>query len=217
MASRGRRWRVRLGLLLIAVGVVLLGYVAWELFGTNVVAHRHRDQVLGELHRAWDAGGTDARTGRGTAGSVIRIPRFGTGYAVPILEGTSDTVLSTGFGHYTDSAGPGEVGNFAIAAHRVTHGQPLRRMPDLEKGDLVYVDTARTTYSYRLLTGGDDLVVPFTAGWVLAPLPTNPDGGVEPPQEPGQRLITLTTCSELFHTDDRMVAFGILVGSSPRK
>jgi sortase A len=208
---------MRLGLLLIAVGLVLLGYVAWERYGTNVVAHRHRDQVLGELHRAWDGGETDARTGRGTAQSVIRIPRFGKDYEVPILEGTSDTVLSTGFGHYAHSAGPGEVGNFALAAHRVTHGQPLRDMPDLRKGDLVHVDTARTTYTYRLLTGGDDLVVPFTAGWVLDPLPTNPTGGVQPPQEPGQRLITLTTCSELFHTDNRMVAFGILVDSSPRK
>lgn len=208
---------MRLGLLLIAGGLVLLAYVAWELFGTNVVAHRHRDQVLGELHRAWESGTGEARTGRGTARSVIRIPRFGKGYEVPILQGTSDTVLSTGFGHYSHSAGPGEVGNFAIAAHRVTHGEPLRRMPDLEKGDLVYVDTARTTYTYSLLTGGDDLVVPFTAGWVLDPLPRNPDGGIQPPQEAGQRLLTLTTCSELFHTDNRMVAFGVLVDTSPRK
>jgi sortase A len=200
-----------------AVGLVLLAYVGWELVGTDVVAHRNRDQVLGELYRAWDEGETEARTARGTARSVIRIPRFGKGYEVPILEGTSDTVLSTGFGHYRDSAGPGEVGNFALAAHRVTHGQPLRDMPDLEKGDLVLVDTARTTYTYRLVTGGDDLVVPFTAGWVLDPLPANPDGRTQPPQEQGQRLITLTTCSELFHTDERMVAFGILVGSSPRR
>jgi sortase A len=208
---------VRAGLALIAAGLVLLGYVAWELYGTNVVAHRHRDQVLGELHRAWGRGATQARTGRGTAREVIRIPRFGRDYAVPILDGTSDTVLATGFGHYAGSAGPGEVGNFAVAAHRVTHGQPLRDMPDLRKGDLVLVDTATTTYTYRLVTGGDDLVVPFTAGWVLDALPANPDGGVQPPQRAGQRLITLTTCSELFHTDNRMVAFGVLVGSSPRK
>jgi sortase A len=217
MAARGRRWRVRLGVLLIVAGLVLLGYVGWELYGTNVVAHRHRDQVLGELHRAWDDGKPEVRTGRGTAREVIRIPRFGDDYAVPILDGTSDTVLATGFGRYSESAQPGKVGNFSVAAHRVTHGQPLRGMPDLRKGDLVYVDTARTTYTYRLLTGGDDLVVPFTASWVLDALPTNPDGGVEPPQQPGQRLITLTTCSELFHTDNRMIAFGVLVDTSPRK
>jgi sortase A len=50
---------------------------------------------------------------------------------------------------------------------------------------------------------------------VVDRLPTNPDGGVEPAQRPGQRLITLTTCSELFHTDNRMIAFGHLVSSRP--
>ena len=29
----------------------------------------------------------------------------------------------------------------------------------------------------------------------------------------GVRLITLTTCAELFHTDDRMAAFGHLVAA----
>jgi sortase A len=217
MAERARRWRLRAGLVLITAGLVVLGYVAWQLFGTNIVAHRHRDQVLGELHRAWRGGDAEVRTGRGTTRAQIRIPRFGADYEVPVLEGTSSAVLSTGFGHFTATAGPGEVGNFAVAAHRITHGQPLRHMPDLRKGDLVHVDTARTTYTYRLVTAGDDLVVPFTAGWVLDPLPTNPDGGTQPPQEAGQALITLTTCSELFRTDDRMVAFGVLVGSSPRK
>ena len=37
-----------------------------------------------------------------------------------------------------------------------------------------------------------------------------------PSQDDGQRLITLTTCSELFHTDDRLVAFGHLVDKEPR-
>ena len=56
------------------------------------------------------------------------------------------------------------------------------------------------------------LVIPFTGVWVLDPRPRNPEaGGPQPRQERGQRLITLTTCSELFHTDDRMIAFGHLV------
>ena len=52
----------------------------------------------------------------------------------------------------------------------------------------------------------------FTQVWVVDPLPTNPaQGGVQPAQRKGQRLLTLTTCAELFHTDNRMVAFGHLV------
>ena len=64
---------------------------------------------------------------------------------------------------------------------------------------------------FRSDTNPNDLVIPFTGIWVTDPLPTNPDGGVQPRQEEGQRLITLTTCSELFHTDERMIAFGHLV------
>ncbi|UAL30270.1 sortase [Nocardioides rotundus] len=146
---------------------------------------------------------------------MVRIPRFGSDYAVPLLEGTSDAVLATGYGHFRGTAEAGARGNFAVAAHRVTHGEPLRDMPSLQPGDEVVVQTARWTYTYELTTGGDDLVVPFTQTWVLDRLPTNPSGGVQPPQRPGQRLITITTCSELFHTDDRMIAFGVLTDKQP--
>ena len=100
---------------------------------------------------------------------------------MPVLEGTSDSVLAAGFGHYDGSVRAGGVGNYALAGHRVTHGEPLRDMPDLRPGDEIVVETRRTVFTYRLDTGGDDLVVPFSASWVLDPLPTNPDGGVQPP------------------------------------
>ena len=58
--------------------------------------------------------------------------------------------------------------------------------------------------------------MPFTASWVLDARPRNPDaGGVEPPDGVGGRLLTLITCAELFHTDQRLVAFGHLVSSTP--
>ena len=59
------------------------------------------------------------------------------------------------------------------------------------------------------------MTAPHTAAWVTTPLPHNPDDGVEPAQLAGQRLLTLITCAELFHTDDRMIAFGRLVCSFP--
>ncbi len=48
------------------------------------------------------------------------------------------------------------------------------------------------------------------------PLRDSDGGGVEPQQQAGQRLLTLTAGSELFHTDDRLVAFGVLVSQRPR-
>ena len=219
-----RRWMRWLGLLLIGVGLGLLGYVAWQFWGTNWVSHRAQERIVTEVRRDWDEPATGAtrddavRVPEGAATALVRIPRFGDDYVMPVLEGTTDDVLAAGFGHFADTAGPGQKGNYALAAHRVTHGEPLRRMPDLQAGDEVIIETRTTTYTYELTSGGDDLVVPFTAGWVVDPLPTNPEeGAVQPAQEPGQRLITLTTCSEIFHTDNRMVAFGVLTDRQPRR
>ncbi len=146
----------------------------------------------------------------------MRIPAFGKKYVVPVQQGTSDEVLAEGFGHFRGTAQPGQVGNFAIAGHRVTHGEPLRDMPSLRPGDRVVVETRTTTFTYRLDTDPNDLVVDLDNVWVLDPVPHNPRGGVQPAQRRGQRLITLTTCAELFHTDDRMIAFGHLVKSVRR-
>jgi len=205
---------------------VVLGYVGWQYYGTNVVSHHRQAAIVDQVERAWrehPAGATAPPTvatvevDEGNAEALMRIPRFGDDYVMPVLAGTSDDVLAAGLGHFAGTAGPGEVGNFALAGHRVTHGEPLRDLPELVVGDHVVVETRDTTFTYSLVTGGDDLTVPFTASWVLDPVPTNPsDGGVEPPQADGEALLTLTTCSELFHTDDRLVAFAVLVDTQPR-
>jgi sortase A len=201
----------------VLAGVAVLGWIAWQYAGTNVVAHHRQGQVVDDLEKGWSEGRSEVDAAGTTAAAVVRIPRFGHDYRMPLLEGTSDEALSSGIGHVEGTANPGDEGNVVIAAHRVTHGEPFAEMPSLRPGDQVVVETADTTYTYVLDTGGDDLEVSFDADWVLAPLPDNPDpGGVEPGQEPGQRLITLTTCAELFHTDERLVAFGHLVAATPR-
>ncbi len=210
--SRTSVWLGRVGAVLVLTGLSLGGWVAWQVWGTDVVSQRTHHALVEDAERSWagDAPSEALATDHGRLTSVVRIPRFGDDYAVPVLEGTTDEVLAAGFGRFTDGAAAGGRGNFALAAHRITHGEPLRAMPELQPGDEVVVETARWTYTYVLDTGGDDLTVPFTAGWVLDDVPRNPDGGVQPAQEPGRRLLTLTTCSELFHTDGRLVAFGHL-------
>jgi sortase A len=217
-ARRPRRsWAFWLGLGLVLSGLSLLGWVGWQLYGTNIVSQQRHQETVEQLHQTWDdpAGGTDVETDQGRADAVLRVPALGDDYAVPILQGVEDDALASGLGHFEDSAQPGEVGNYALAGHRVTHGEPLRDMPELEAGDELVVETRDAVYTYVLDTGGEDLRVPFTAGWVVAPAPVNPGGGVGP--DPGaERLITLTTCAELFHTDDRLVAFGHLASVERR-
>jgi len=210
----GRRTTFWFGIGLMLAGLSLLGYVAWQFWGTNWISKRHQREITSELQKDWAAGnGKKPRfIPKGQASALIRIPKFGKKYVVPVLEGVAPDILAKGYGHFEDVADPGQVGNYALAAHRVTHGEPLRHMPDLRPGDKVIVETVDSTYTYELDTNPNDLVISFTGIWVLDPLPDNPDpGGSEPDQVAGQRLITLTTCSEIFHTDNRMIAFGHLV------
>lgn len=213
-----------LGLGMVLVGLGLLGYVGWQLLGTNIVSERQQRETVAQLEREWreapptTVGGAaepaePVRLGDATA--LIRIPRFGDDYVMPVLEGVADDVLARGFGHFEGAAQAGEKGNYALAAHRVTHGEPLRDMPSLRPGDEVLVETRDAVYTYVLDTDPNDLVVTFQDIWVVAPRPDNPaDGGVEPPDDP--RLITLTTCAEIFHTDNRMIVFGHLVSKEPK-
>lgn len=220
---KGRRrftWWIGMGMVL--AGLAILAWLAWEYFGTNVVAKREQRKEVAQYEKCEPNVGPPA---------VLRIPRFGDKYVVPINDGVSNDVLSKGVGHFMKTGPdkstyePGDPGNYALAGHRITHGQPFADMPDLRAGDKIRVSTCKdhieTTFVYVLDTNAPDLVVPFTAGWVLAPDPKNPRGGVQadqtPTQCPGQTtvtipcIITLTTCSELFHTDNRMIAFGHLV------
>lgn len=220
-AGGSREWRFTtwIGVAMMLAGVVMLGYVGWQFWGTNWASQRAHAEATAELQRQWETPGTDlepAVVPEGRASALIRIPAFGDDYLVPVLEGTSEEVLTKGYGHFRGTANPGDVGNYALAAHRITHGEPLRQMPELRPGDEVIVETATATYTYELDTDPNDLVISFTGVWVLDEVPKNPDGGAQPPQRPGQELITLTTCSELFNTDNRMIAFGHLVSEEPK-
>jgi sortase A len=219
-SGTGRRITFWIGIGLILAGLGMLGYVAWQFWGTNWVSKRHQREITSQLQKDWASGHAKKPQfiPKGEASALIRIPRFGKKYVVPVLEGTSQDILAKGFGHFPSgkpgggTAFPGDVGNYALAGHRVTHGEPLRHMPDLRPGDKVIVETVEATYTYVLDTNPNNLVISFTGTWVLDPLPHNPQpGGPEPEQVQGQRLITLTTCSEIFHTDNRMIAFGHLV------
>ncbi len=212
----GARWSVLLGSALLLTGVAVLGYVVWQLVGSTWVSERRHADSVDSLEKAWaEPGGEVAvSTDQGTVRAVVRIPAFGVDYAVPVVDGVDDEALASGFGRFPSSEDPGGTGNYTLAGHRVTHGEPLRDMEDLEPGDEVVVETRDAIYTYVLDTGGDELRVGLEDDWVLADAPANPDGGTGPAV--GERLITLTTCAELFSTDDRWVAFGHLASVERR-
>ena len=182
-------------------GVGILGWGAWQYWGTNVVAKQQHVQIKQAIVDDWGEGLDSDAIG------LLRVERWGDDYEVPIVKGFEDDDLSRGVGWYEDGAMPGEVGNFAIAGHRVTHGEPFRDFLELRKGDRVEVETRTHIYTYELENAGDSLTLDFTVGWPLQPVP-DPDLRGEQPTE---AKLTMLTCSELFHTRNRNVVFGDLV------
>ncbi|MDK6850058.1 class E sortase, partial [Klebsiella quasipneumoniae] len=71
-----------------------------------------------------------------------------------------EAVVDTGsFGHYPDTQYVGEVGNYAITAHRQTYGAAMRDVPELQPGDPIIVQTKNAYYVYKV---GEHEVVPPT-------------------------------------------------------
>ncbi|MEV5969745.1 class E sortase [Streptomyces sp. NPDC051921] len=143
-----------------------------------------------------------------SAYAVLRIPRLG--LSVPVAAGVGKRdVLDRGYvGHYPGTAQPGRTGNFALAGHRNTHGEPFRYINRLQEGDRITVRTRAGTFTYRV-----DRVLPQTSArdtGVIEPVPrslVHPSYGYD---RPGAYL-TLTTCTPEFTSRYRLVVWAELV------
>jgi sortase A len=139
--------------------------------------------------------------GRGRATSIV-VPSIG--LQAPVVRGTDDAALARGVGQWQNDTGPGERGNYVLAGHRVTHGEPFADLPDVRAGDRVVIKTADYRFVYKMDTAGDAYRVDDRELWPVQAMPRPMRGGPN-------RILTLITCAETFHTDDRFVAFGHLV------
>ncbi len=197
------------GVLLLSVGLGYLGYVGWEFYGTSFVSNRAaEDQVVG-IREDWGATvpadpPVEIEPAAGSAAWLIRIPALGESFEWPIVAGISPSDLDHSIGWFPTTALPGQIGNFALAGHRVTHGEPFRELLDLEVGDEVIIETQSAIYTYVITEPPSKLTVQDTETWVLDPVPGQPG------KVPTEALITLTTCQDFFHSPDRSIGFGTL-------
>nr|WP_229873302.1 class E sortase [Streptomyces cirratus] len=139
--------------------------------------------------------------------AVLRIPRLG--LVVPVAQGIDKkAVLDKGYaGHYPGTAQPGAEGNFALAGHRNTHGEPFRYLNRLRAGDEVTVDVRGQRYTYVV-----GQILPETTErdtGVVAPVPRSvvkPEYGYSAPGA----YVTLTTCTPEYTSKYRLVVWGTL-------
>lgn len=205
------------GELFITLGVVMLLFVAYQLWWTNVIAQRQAGGAASDLQHSWEKGdGRDRDAGAFSPGqgfAIIYIP--GLDVKAPIAQGTNKhKVLDRGMvGHYEDGALRAAMpwdrqGNFALAGHRNTHGEPFRYVNQLKPGDKIVVETKSTFYTYEMTTRLDQ-TSPANVR-VIDPVPAG-SGFTKP-----GRYITLTTCTPEFTSTYRMIVWGKMVDERPR-
>ncbi len=206
--------------LCLTVGALALLFVAYQLWWTNVVAHQQvkaATQRLDERFSAPAATPPPARFDPGEGFAIMYIPRLGEGWSDVVTQGVDKaTVLDKGLvGHYDGSTPhsprsvmPGEVGNFAVAAHSVSHGQPFAHLDRLRPGDRVYVRTARLWHVYRI-EAGPYLTDPSDIGVVAATPEHSGFAGTG-------RYLTMTTCWPPLTSARRMIYWGRLVSQQPQ-
>ena len=214
--SRGRRIVAGIGRTFIATGVLILLFVAYQLWGTNFAEARSQDSLKDEFaaqlarpgagldpgEEPGEEPGTDEEPSpdatipppapQGAAVAIIKIPKIGVEKAV--VEGVSVKDLKKGPGHYPTTPMPGQPGNAAIAGHRTTYGAPFFRLDELAVGDPILVTTLQGTFRYEVR---ETIVIRPSQNEVLNPSPDN--------------RLTLTTCEPRYSAARRLVVVAELV------
>ncbi|MEV6076984.1 class E sortase [Streptomyces sp. NPDC052069] len=145
--------------------------------------------------------------------AVLRIPRIG--LTAPVAQGIGKYgVLDKGYvGHYPRTAQPGQAGNFALAGHRNTHGEPFRRIDRLRRGDSITVETREAVYTYTV-DKSLARTTPSDSG-VIATVPRSNVRTSAGYSAPGHYL-TLTTCTPEFTSRYRLIVWGKLTATRPK-
>jgi sortase A len=211
------------GKVLVTLGILILLFVSYQLWGTGIYTARAQNQLEKDFNAAlhhtgsspttFPTGSTEPSPTVSTAPTAttlaspsapsptesdvvghLVIPKIGVD--VFVVQGTDDSDLRKGPGHYPATPYPGQRGNAAIAGHRTTYGAPFGDLDGLEVGDTIQVTTLQGSFNYRVY---DTLVVSPTNSDVLDPDPTRP------------ATITLTTCNPKYSAAERLIVKGELV------
>ncbi|MGW8888453.1 class E sortase [Streptomyces sp. NPDC055749] len=207
--------------LCITVGALIILFVLYVLFWTGVKAAGATEGEIDTLQNQWAQGAVSVpapappldpvpaasayRDGKPFA--MMYIPRFGKGWEWPVLENTKVGTLKKGLGHYAGTAPLGATGNFAVAGHRRTYGDPFKDFPRLRPGDAVVLTDGATWYTYRIGRKPYRTVPGDTA--VIDPVPRK--SGFDGPG----RYLTLTTCEPEWGSSHRLIAWAHLDATQP--
>jgi sortase A len=155
-----------------------------------------------------------ARPAEGDLLGRVEIPRLNV--SAMVREGVDAKTLSMAVGHVPSTALPGQIGNFAIAAHRDTL---FRALKDIHKDDLVTFQSSNGSYTYEVL--GTKIVKPSD----VSVLRSDGGGVIQAGGDPAQsvdpnRLLTMITCYPFYYVGaapKRFIVEAELVRSVPEQ
>jgi sortase A len=192
---------------LVTFAIFAIMYAVYQTAWSNQVSQKNVAQAKAEVELKWIEAPTAApEIHQGFA--LAYIPRLANKvWELPITKGVDPEDLISGLGYYPENALPGEKGNFALAGHRSTYGEPLANVDQLKQDDEVIIQTAGNWYVYKLVL--DEIVEPDEI-WVLDP---NPGGIVN--KTGVEEMITLTTCHPRWGSTYRWIWWGVLTEVHP--
>jgi sortase A len=204
------------GRVFITSGVLILLFVAYQLWGTGIREAQAQNRLekefrqLQEEARAATVGSTTPPNGtvptetlpaspaeplaappEGEVLGQIEIPDIG--LSAYMIEGVKDEDLHDGPGHYPGTPLPGQAGNSAIAGHRTTYGAPFNELDKLEDRDEVVVEMPYGRFVYQVER---EQIVDPTATWVT--------------RRVGHDRVVLTACHPKYSAAQRIVIFARL-------
>ena len=181
------------GEVLITLGLVILLFVAYEVYVTDLFSAAKQRDATAALDETWTAEPAQNDPERverfeglaeGAGFAKMFIPAFGADYSFTILEGITEKTLEVGPGHYPGTAYPGQPGNFAVAGHRVGKGAPFNDIDLLNSCDAIVVETRYSWFVYRVLPKAEE-----TAGWARERGTDPRCAGVEPLGAPYEQVV----------------------------
>ncbi len=175
------------GQILITLGVVVLLFVVYEVYVTDLFGQQKQAAATEAVDQVWasaEAATTDTvvvtnsdqlvtdprqrtpdyQTTLGDGFAKLYVPSFGADYVFTVVEGTDSDDLYIGPGHYDGTQLPGQQGNFAVAGHRVSKGSPFNDLGLLASCDAIVVETQDDWFVYRVLPMADEV-----ASWTTTP------------------------------------------------
>ena len=199
--TRTGRVVVSIGVGVLVVGILLIAFVAYQLWGTGLYeehAQSHlKSELAQQLHRQLPTSAAHLTGAQrlhlpplqhqtaltlpdpqvNEPVGLLSIPKIGLLDA--IVEGVGEAQLEQGPGHYPGTPLPGEPGNVAIAGHRTTYAHPFYNLNELGPGDSIYILTGQGFFHYKV---ANSQVVAPTDVAVLASVGNH-------------STLTLTTCN----------------------